>query len=44
MGIGESVCSDRNITIEVNRGFGLSDKNITIEASLGPYTRPHCRE
>jgi hypothetical protein len=41
---GTTVNYDRNMSIGVNRGFGLRDRNKTIEASLRLHTGPHCRE
>jgi hypothetical protein len=40
---GETVSYDRNMIIEVNRGFGLGDRNKTIKASLRLHTGPHCK-
>jgi hypothetical protein len=44
IGIGENCSYDRNMTIGVNRGFGLRDRNKTIKASLRPHTGPHYRK
>ena len=41
---GGCIGYNRNMTIGINRGFGLGNRNKTIKASLRLHTGPHCKE